>query len=62
MECLERIIVLAKQGLWSTLHEVRTDVSMLLGLLFLLLVGGGTLSLDEHLSARFGSSRWLNRT
>jgi putative oxidoreductase len=57
-----KIVTLAKNGLWSTLHEARTDVSMLLGLLFLLLVGGGTLSLDERLSARFGSSRWLNRT
>jgi putative oxidoreductase len=57
-----KIVTLAKNGLWSTLHEARTDVSMLLGLIFLLLVGGGTLSLDEHLSVRSGSSRWLNRT
>src|SRR6266478_4869258 len=57
-----KIIALAKNGLWSTLHEARTDVSMLLGLIFLLLVGGGTLSLDARLSARAGSSKWLNRT
>jgi uncharacterized membrane protein YphA (DoxX/SURF4 family) len=57
-----KIVTLAKNGLWSTLHEARTDVSMLLGLIFLLLVGGGTLSLDERLSVRSGSSRWLNRT
>jgi uncharacterized membrane protein YphA (DoxX/SURF4 family) len=41
-----KIVTLAKNGLWSTLHEARTDVSMLLALIFLLLVGGGTLSLD----------------
>ncbi len=47
-----KIIALAKNGLWSTLHEARTDVSMLLGLIFLLLVGGGTLSLDARLSRK----------
>ena len=47
-----KIVTLAKNGLWSTLHEARTDISMLLGLLFLLLVGGGTLSLDARLSRK----------
>jgi putative oxidoreductase len=47
-----KIVALAKNGLWSTLHEARTDVSMLLGLIFLLLVGGGTLSLDAHLHTK----------
>ncbi len=42
-----KIVIFAKNGLWSTLHEARTDVSMMLGLVFLLLVGGGTWSLDE---------------
>lgn len=46
-----KIVTLAKNGLWSTLHEARTDVSMLLGLIFLLLVGGGSLSLDARLSS-----------
>jgi uncharacterized membrane protein YphA (DoxX/SURF4 family) len=44
-----KIVTLAKNGMWSTLHEARTDVSMLLGLIFLTLVGGGTLSLDARL-------------
>jgi putative oxidoreductase len=44
-----KIVTLAKNGMWSTLHEARTDVSMLLGLIFLMLVGGGTLSLDARL-------------
>ncbi len=57
-----KIIALAKNGLWSTLHEARTDVSMLLGLIFLLLVGGGTLSFDARLSAKADSNKWLSRT
>jgi putative oxidoreductase len=48
-----KIVTLAKNGIWSTLHEARTDVSMLLGLVFLLLVGGGSLALD----ARIGRAR-----
>jgi len=32
----------------GTLHEARTDVSMLLGLVFLFIVGGGTLVLDAR--------------
>jgi putative oxidoreductase len=47
-----KIVTLAKNGLWSTLHEARTDVSMLLGLLFLVFVGGGSLSLDAILRSR----------
>ena len=45
-----KISTLAKNGLWSTVHEARTDVSMLLGLIFLLVVGGGTLSFDARWS------------
>ncbi len=36
-------------GLWSMLHESRTDLSMVLGLVFLLLVGGGRASIDAAL-------------
>src|SRR5947209_20576140 len=43
-----KIVTFAKNGFWGTLHEARTDVSMLLGLIFLLLVGGGTLALDAR--------------
>ncbi len=45
-----KIITFAKNGFWGTLHEARTDVSMLLGLIFLLLVGGGSLALDARLA------------
>jgi putative oxidoreductase len=47
-----KIVTFAKNGFWSTLHEARTDVSMLLGLIFLLLVGGGAWSLDARLAGR----------
>ena len=43
----------AYYGFWGMLHEARTDLSMLLGLLFLLIVGAGTWSLD----GRFASTR-----
>ena len=43
-----KIVTFMKNGFWGTLHEARTDVSMLLGLIFLLLVGGGTLALDAR--------------
>jgi uncharacterized membrane protein YphA (DoxX/SURF4 family) len=47
-----KIAVFFKNGFWSALHEARTDVSMLLGLIFLLLVGGGSLALDARLASR----------
>jgi putative oxidoreductase len=47
-----KIITFARNGFWGTLHEARTDVSMLLALIFLLLVGGGTCSLDAWLAGR----------
>ena len=43
-----KIVTFTKNGFWGTLHDARTDVSMLLGLIFLLLVGGGTLALDAR--------------
>ena len=47
-----KIPMLARAGFWSTVHEARTDYCMLLGLVFLLLVGSGPLSID----ARVGRS------
>ena len=43
-----KIVTFAKNGFWGTLHEARTDMSMLLGSIFLLMVGGGAWSLDER--------------
>ncbi len=37
---------LGRYGFWSAVHEARTDLSMWLGALFLLLAGAGALSLD----------------
>jgi putative oxidoreductase len=39
-------------GLWPMLHEARTDFSMILGLIFLLIVGAGPWSLDAKLRPR----------
>jgi len=47
-----KIVTLANNGVWSMLHEARTDVSMLLGLIFLLIVGGGSFALDARRAAR----------
>jgi uncharacterized membrane protein YphA (DoxX/SURF4 family) len=41
-----KIAMLSRAGFWSTVHEARTDYCMLLGLVFLLLVGSGPLSID----------------
>ena len=41
-----KIPMLPRAGFWSTVHEARTDYCMLLGLVFLLLVGSGPLSID----------------
>lgn len=46
-----------QHGLWSMLHEARTDLSMLLGAIFLLLVGAGALSLDAALRRRLDAAR-----
>ncbi|HLT31422.1 MAG TPA: DoxX family protein [Myxococcaceae bacterium] len=43
---------LSSYGFWSMAHEARTDVAMLLGSLFLLLVGAGPLALDAVLIRR----------
>jgi uncharacterized membrane protein YphA (DoxX/SURF4 family) len=36
--------VLPRYGFWSMMHEARADISMLLGLLFLMSIGRGSLS------------------
>jgi uncharacterized membrane protein YphA (DoxX/SURF4 family) len=39
-------------GFWGMAHEGRTDFAMLLGSLFLLIVGAGTWSIDRRLASR----------
>lgn len=43
---------LPRYGLLSLLHEARTDLCMILGLLFLLIVGAGKFSIDYFLYQR----------
>ena len=40
-----------KQGWWPAEAEARTDYSMLMGLLFLLIVGAGAWFIDARLAA-----------
>jgi putative oxidoreductase len=42
-----KIPMLATAGFWSMAHEARTDYCMLLGLVFLLIVGSGPFSIDR---------------
>jgi len=48
--------IFEQQGFWKMAHEARTDWSMLLGSLFLLIVGAGQWSLDAFLSRISGTS------
>jgi putative oxidoreductase len=47
-----KIPMLLKEGFWKMAHEARTDYAMLLGLIFLLLVGAGPLAVDSLLAGR----------
>ena len=47
-----KIPILLKSGFWTMAHESRTDFSMLLGSLFLLVVGAGCWSLDARVTRR----------
>ncbi len=44
-----KIPILLERGFWAMAHEARTDYAMLLGSIFLLLVGGGGRSLDARI-------------
>lgn len=45
-----KIPMLFDKGFWAMTHEARTDWAMLLGSLFLLIVGAGAWSMDARLS------------
>jgi len=47
-----KLPILMKSGFWTMAHEARTDFSMLLGSLFLLIVGAGGWSLDARFADR----------
>lgn len=44
-----KIPILLSKGFWPMAHEARTDFCMLLGLIFLLVVGSGSLSVDSRI-------------
>jgi putative oxidoreductase len=44
-----KIPMLSAAGFWSMAHEAQTDYCMLLGLVFLLLVGSGPFSIDRRI-------------
>jgi len=52
------LMKLPRYGFWSMMHEARTDFSMWLGLLFLLIVGAGRWSFDARLMRARGRSKW----
>lgn len=47
-----KLALLTVKGFWVTAHDARTDWSMILSLLFLLIVGAGPLSLDYRITGR----------
>ena len=47
-----KIPIFNNQGFWKMAHEARTDWSMLLGSLFLLIVGAGAISIDARFMQR----------
>jgi uncharacterized membrane protein YphA (DoxX/SURF4 family) len=49
-----KVPILLKNGFWPMEAEARTDYSMLLGRLFLLLAGAGAWSVDARLPGRPG--------
>lgn len=52
-----KVPILLKSGVWKMAHDARTDYSMLLGGLFLLIAGAGAWSLDAVVAKRAGRSR-----
>lgn len=44
-----KIPLAIQKGFWAAAHEARTDFAMLLGLIFLLIVGAGAWSVDARL-------------
>ncbi len=47
-----KIPLCIKDGFWAMAHEARTDYSMILGSIFLLIVGSGPISVDNWLSGK----------
>jgi uncharacterized membrane protein YphA (DoxX/SURF4 family) len=52
-----KVPILQNDGFWKMAHEARTDWSMLLGSIFLLIVGAGRLSVDAYWAASPGGNQ-----
>jgi uncharacterized membrane protein YphA (DoxX/SURF4 family) len=52
-----KLPIFLEDGFWKTAHEARTDYAMLLGCLFLLVVGAGRWSLDARADGKARSSQ-----
>ena len=52
-----KIPILMNDGFWKMAHEARTDFSMLLGLIFLLIVGSGKYSIDYYIYQKNSNSK-----
>jgi putative oxidoreductase len=44
-----KLPILRESGFWKMAHEMRTDFSMVMGLIFLLIVGAGRWSVDQRI-------------
>jgi uncharacterized membrane protein YphA (DoxX/SURF4 family) len=47
-----KVPILLRDGFWKMAHEARTDWSMVMSLLFLIIVGAGPWSLDAKLAKK----------
>jgi uncharacterized membrane protein YphA (DoxX/SURF4 family) len=52
-----KIPILLNDGFWKMAHEARTDWSMLLGSIFLLIIGSGKLSIDYIIFKNMNSKK-----
>jgi putative oxidoreductase len=49
--CATKVPLLLQRGFWAMAHEARTDWAMLLGSIFLLVMGAGRWSIDSYLGS-----------
>lgn len=47
-----KLQILNNEGFWAMMHESRTDWAMLLGSIFLIIMGSGEFSVDQYLEKR----------
>ena len=52
-----KVPMFSHDGFWKMAHDARTDFAMLLGLLFLFVVGAGRMSLDARFNQK-SVSEW----